>query len=201
MSVRAWWGLIVPLIACVEPARPLRAEGDPCRTLSKLCVTEESVLICDGDVWTERSCDEICLATGPGLASNGCQSDTNGVEACVCAPPPGGCTPGEAICANDETLALCDVDWAWVEVTCDEVCAQGAEPVSLGCISDPDANSACSCSSEGTPCEGAASRCVAEELLASCEAGVWLYRDCVMECGAGGECVPAPDAGSTCSCD
>lgn len=201
MRGRAGLCLLAGLLACVELPPPLNQEGDPCRTLTEVCAGEDTVLTCEVDRWVSRTCEEVCAATGPGLESLGCEPNKLGDEACACAPPSGGCEPGEASCASEQILDLCTQDWEWMEFECAEVCSKQDARLSLGCVEDTELGPACSCTFAGASCEGELPRCVDEGTLASCEAGGWAYRDCTVECGeAGGACAPLGAEGPSCSC-
>jgi hypothetical protein len=54
------------------------------------------------------------------------------------------------------------------------------------------AESACSCTAEGTSCDSAAAlpSCVDESTVGLCVANIWVFEDCSLECGGAGVCDP-----------
>ena len=188
---RSALGFLAAALSCAAPAPALEREGDPCRTLQRDCVDDNTLQRCEDEQWTTTSCDELCAAGHPEASSLGCEPKGLGEDDCACAPPPGGCLPGESSCVGEDELELCAQDWQWTTLSCSEACAQQAALISLGCIED-EGNASCSCTYEGASCTAELSRCIDDSTLASCESGVWSYGDCGDVCEGGeGKCVPA----------
>jgi hypothetical protein len=193
---------VAMLMSCGDSRERLDQEGDPCRTVFGFCIDDEQAMLCIDEVWTARDCDEVCAAEAPGVVSDGCEA-TNQIEGdCVCLPPPGGCTPGEAQCADDTQIDFCSDDWSWSSHLCTDVCAAlPTHTISLGCDWDELTESAsCSCTSAGTPCSDETPVCIDDSTLASCEAGVWSWINCADSCNEDAfSCVPAL-GGASCTC-
>jgi len=186
--------------SCSVEDRPLYDAGDPCRTLEMYCRDELAAMQCLDEKWAEVECTDYCMGLASGVSSDGCREN-----ACVCVPPPGGCTPGDAACENTSTLRWCAEDWAWASVDCGVVCS-GLVPQSesLGCMPlvEPASKDACFCTSEGTSCaEDSVPFCALEGTLAECIDGTWVYIDCDTGCTGEPRCNPglAPEAGCECT--
>lgn len=186
--------------SCSMEDRPLRDAGDPCRTLEMHCRDELTVMQCVDEEWAEVECTDYCGGLASGVTSDGCRDN-----ACVCVPPPDGCTPGTAACESESTLRWCSESWAWASVECAVMC-NGLVPQSesLGCMSlveESASKDACFCTSEGASCTEDSTRfCALEETLAECLDGVWVYIDCVAECAGEARCNPGLARGAGCEC-
>jgi hypothetical protein len=174
------------LFACTEAEEPPRLHelGDPCRVAYDACLDDDSVRSCVDGVWVERDCASVCADRGPAYAPAGCELE------CVCAlVDPSGCTPGEATCMDEDTLAVCDELQDLQPTSCLQVCADaGLEPI--GCREEED-QANCWCTSEGTPCEASSTpRCVDEGSIAVCDGETWVFSECEAVCGHPAACDP-----------
>jgi len=177
---------LLPLvIACSESAPSLFVDlGDPCRSAYHFCLDDDSVRACEAGVWVERDCASVCAELGPAYGPVGCDAE------CVCELlDPSGCTPSEASCLDDGTVAVCDEAQDLQPSPCSTVCAN-AGLSEIGCV-DHEGIAACWCTSEGTSCEPSTTpKCVDDATIAVCESGTWTFADCQVVCGGPAECDP-----------
>lgn len=192
--------LLVPLIltiACEEASEPdrLGEVGDPCRSARQHCLSDATAQVCEDRVWVERDCESLCAELGPAYYASGCDFE------CVCSlVDPSGCTPGQSVCIDDETVGVCDELQVLEPRSCTERCAEvGLHEA--GCREDDDGDGGrCWCTAEGTPCSAtAAPTCVDQGTLAACEEGVWVFDDCAVLCDGPGVCDPLREL-ATCAC-
>lgn len=192
------------MVACAEEARPLDEPGDPCRSAGHICVGDDMALVCEDKVWELASCEEICAERGPAWIPNGCELELH----CECVlADPDGCTPGEAMCADESIVRTCSEAQEWEDAACDVLCAaEGLNSagcrMGMGMDDEPWMTlDACWCTSEGTSCSGEEPICIDAQTLASCEADVWVFEDCAESCGgAAGVCDPFADT-DVCVCE
>lgn len=190
--------ILLGMLACSEDLPPdLYDLGDPCRSATPFCFDVDTVRVCEDNVWALSTCEDVCTELGPAWVADGCENQ------CVCVPAdPNGCTPGEALCADESTLRTCSETQEWEDAACQDLCAAEALN-SAGCrMGDepwmkPDA---CWCTSEGTPCTDEEPSCVDAQTLARCEAGVWVFEDCAASCGGAGVCDPFAEL-DACACE
>ncbi len=184
-------GLICVTVGCSEaqeePPPPLLELGDPCRTTLRYCIDEQTVQLCEDDVWTVKTCDEACAELGPAYVADACVDDD-----CSCAlADPDGCVPGQTSCTADNSVSVCSDAQSWESVACDELCAESGL-LSRGCIAGIDDVAGCWCTSEGTPCDSTAPPVCADSVsLARCEDGLWSFEDCAASCASPseGQCI------------
>lgn len=187
--------------ACVEDdgGIDLKSPGAPCRSVEKTCLDERVVLDCIDEIWVEVACSEYCEELAPGVHSAGCSEDV-----CVCASPPGGCTPEESRCIDALNLDWCEDDWRWSAYSCDELCAElSPQSKALGCFAGTDdiETAHCLCTSEGAECtDDSPAFCVDEFERAECVDTVWVYESCAEECSDAGYCSPEHASGALCVC-
>jgi len=178
--------LITLITACTESELPLLDQlGDPCRSAYDKCLTDDTVRSCEAGVWVERDCASVCAELGPAYAPAGCDRE------CVCElVDPSGCTPSEATCVDEGTIAVCDEGQVLQPNSCSQICADAALH-EVGCLTDVAGESACWCTSEGTGCEPSTTpQCVDQDTLGSCEGGIWTFVECSTICGAPAACDP-----------
>jgi hypothetical protein len=174
------------MLGCTEhQARLLYELGDPCRSAHKLCLDDDSALSCESNVWVERDCASVCAELGPAYGPAGCDRE------CVCELlDPSGCTPNEATCVDESTVAVCDEAQQLQPTPCSDVCADaGLDEV--GCLENEEGEQSCWCTSEGAPCEPSSMpTCVDDATIAVCQMGAWAFVECQMVCGGPAACDP-----------
>lgn len=173
------------IMACTENELPLIDNlGDPCRSAHDFCLDDDSVRSCEAGVWVERDCASVCAELGPAYAPAGCEFE------CVCVlVDPSGCTPSEATCVDEGTVAVCDAAQELQPTPCSDICAD-AGLSEVGCLED-EGEASCWCTSEGTSCEPSSTpACVDDATIAVCEAGTWAIVECEVVCGGPATCDP-----------
>jgi hypothetical protein len=178
--------LVMLITACTDGPPPLLDDlGDPCRSAHDVCLDDDSVRTCEGDVWVERDCASVCAELGPAYAPAGCEWE------CVCAlADPSGCTPSEATCVDAGTIGVCDEAQELQPTPCADVCTN-AGLNEVGCLEDDEdeGKASCWCTSEGTSCEPSTMpTCVDDASIAMCEACTWTFLACEDVCGHPAAC-------------
>jgi hypothetical protein len=174
------------MLGCTEhQARLLDELGDPCRSAYKPCLDDDSARSCESNVWVERDCASVCAEVGPAYGPAGCDRE------CVCELlDPSGCTPNEATCVDESTVAVCDEVQQLQPTPCSDVCA-GAGLDEVGCLENEEGEQSCWCTSEGTPCDPSSMpTCVDDATIAVCQMGEWAFVECQMVCGGPAACDP-----------
>jgi hypothetical protein len=178
--------LIALMAACTGNEPPILDQlGDPCRSAYDVCLDDDSVRSCEDGVWVERDCASVCAELGTAYGPAGCDRE------CVCELlDPSGCTPGEATCVDEGTVAVCDEVQQLQPTPCSEICAD-AGLHEVGCLTDEAGEASCWCTGEGTSCEASsAPACVDDGTIATCEAGTWTFFTCETVCGTPAACDP-----------
>jgi hypothetical protein len=195
--------LLMVWAGCSNEVTPRYNEGDPCRTILTFCVDADVMMACVNGNWSEQECSDFCAKQAPGVESAACESANAWDGACSCVPPPGGCIPGESVCADDQSIEYCAEDWQWSTATCTEVCAEHPPyTISLGCMLKVESESAaCSCTAAGTSCNSVSPLCVDDSTLAICEGGIWTHLNCTEFCGGDATaCIPGVGTEGSCKC-
>ncbi|MCY1053915.1 hypothetical protein [Nannocystis sp. SCPEA4] len=192
------------VIGCAEPREDMSSEvpeedpgrqpGDGCGDLPSECADAETLWECHERRWELVDCAQECSSRGglvgcltePGLAGKGAR--------CWCEDDTATCGPGQAECASDDVLQVCDPDTLeFEESSCEDVCGALDPPqLSRGC-----SFARCDCTLAGTPCEpDSRDRCEAFA-LARCVDGLWVVESCLC---SPGECDPWAPGGPACDC-
>lgn len=180
-------------IGCHEdpPGADLVIEGGRCHASRGRCESATEILSCVDHVWTLTRCEDECAQWGPAYVAAGCRLQELG-DYCICElRDDSACPAAESQCMGVDGLRWCNADQAWEELSCSELCASEAPPLhSMGCFVW-DGRDACICTAEGTSCEADVPACADASALARCDAGVWVFEDCVHACGpSAGHCQP-----------
>lgn len=193
--------------------------GDPmdCEPGDFYCLDDTTLSFCTPDNhWHSVSCDAHC--TGKGYEhSNGCDSE-NTDNPCLCEYGwEGGlepeCHPDEIYCADQNTLKVCNDDYYWESISCNERCANdpdfGPDYYSAGCEAE-NADNPCLCEYgiiDGDPveCTPADSTCQDAETALWCGDYYWETIGCEVWCagqepGSASQGCSADDEGATAPC-
>ena len=178
-----------------DPDPPVPAR---CAPGEMLCSSDDSLGICDADgrSWITLECRDVCAhAHGPtasvgictGEGENPCGCEIGRVVPVVPTRPvqPPVCAPGEAICRDEYSMAICDEDGqTQATVLCNDYCQErfGLHSGSSGC--NPAAAMPCECNDivDGyfTECTPEDLLCQDESTLMVCDegSGSWNHVDC-----------------------
>jgi hypothetical protein len=169
----------------------IAGEPDPCYPNDLYCSDEWHLVLCS-DEWREVDCNTYCQEQHEGSSewySNGCDQN-NAADPCQCeyGMVDGGmpeCEPGDVMCVNDRTAAVCTDSHEMREINCDQYCRDehDGDPdwYSNGCSTS--AEDFCQCEygmldGEMMECTPEDIRCIDDETFQTCQDGMFIVERC-----------------------